>query len=135
MHKLKSNDIGIVLCFFFSRMPELHINGRSSSHNSSPEVHDFGASYDTGSSLFFTAESYNSTIAISTSTNTMDSETSFRGIVIFITCFCFALVIMIAIGILYRKKKTDKKTRESQESNLSLHLLPIPLKNVTEEIV
>lgn len=110
-------------------MPEIQINGRSSSHNSSLELDEFGTSYDTSSSLMVTVRSQNSTISISTPTNTMDSENSFNGIVLLITCFWFALVFMIAIGVWLVRKRQMIKTQESQESNVSLNLLRIPYKN------
>lgn len=70
-------------------MPELHINGRSTYHNFSLEKNANGASYDTSSSLLVTGLSQNSTIALSTTTNTMDSENSACGIVsFFILFFC-----------------------------------------------
>lgn len=82
-------------------MPEIHINGRFSSHNSSLE---------TSSGLLVTAESYNSTIAVSTPTNTMDHDTSSCGIVSLIMYFCFALVIMIAIAFCLAKKRQKPTT-------------------------
>lgn len=85
-----------------------------------------GTSYVTGSSLLVPAESYNLSTAISTPTNTMDTGNSFCGIVFLIICFCFALVIMIAIGIWLVRKRKIMKTQENNESNVSLHLLPIP---------
>lgn len=75
-------------------MPKIHINGRSSSHNSSQELDELGTSYDTSSSLMVTGRS---TIAIITPTNTMYSEYSFCAIVLLIICGWFALVIMIEI--------------------------------------
>lgn len=82
------------LIFIFSTMFQIHINGRSSSHNSSQELDELGTSYDTSSSLMVTGRS---TIAIITPTNTMYSEYSFCGIVLLIICGWFALVMMIAI--------------------------------------
>lgn len=105
-------------------MPKIHITGRSS--NSSLELDELGTSYVTGSSLLVPVESYNLSIAISTTTNTMDTGNSFCGIVFFIICFCFALVIMIPIGIWLVRKRKIMKTQENDESNVSLHLLPIP---------
>lgn len=110
--------------FIFRTMPKIHITGRSS--NSSLELDELGTSYVTGSSLLVPAESYNLSIAISTTTNTMDTGNSFCGIVFLIICFCFALVIMIAIGIWLVRKRKIMKTQENDESNVSLHLLPIP---------
>lgn len=103
--------------FIFSRVPELHINGRFLSHNSSLETN---ASYDTISSLMVTGRSYNSTIAIRTPTNTMDSENLFCGIVSFIIYFCF-----IMIGIWIVRKRQLMKTRESQDSNESIVMDPL----------
>lgn len=51
------------LIFIFSTMFKIHINGRSSSHNSSQELDELGTSYDTSSSLMVTGRS---TIAIIT---------------------------------------------------------------------
>lgn len=91
-------------------MPEIHINGRPSSHNSSLEIDDLGTSYVTSSGLLVTTESYNSTIAISSPTNTFDSDSSFCGIALLIVLFCFALVIMIAIAICLAKKRQKPTT-------------------------
>lgn len=129
---LTFTPINTVICGFlyflffliFRTMPEIHIDGRSS--NSSLELDELGTSYVTGSSLLVPAESYNLSIAISTTTNTMDTGNSFCGIVFLIICFCFALVIMIAIGIWLVRKRKIMKTQENNESNVSLHLLPIP---------
>lgn len=122
------------LFFFFRTMPEIHINGRSS--NSSLELDELGTSYVTGSSLLVPAESYNLSTAISTPTNTMDTGNSFCGIVFLIICFWFALVIMIAIGIWLVRKRKKIKTQEYKESNVSLHLLPIPKKmNKTSKLL
>lgn len=72
----------------FSRtMPELHINGRSTYHKFSLENNANGTSYDTSSSLLVTGLSLNSTIALSTTKNTMDSENSACGIVSFFILF------------------------------------------------
>lgn len=128
IHPNKYSDLWILvlLVFFliFRTMPEIHIDGRSS--NSSLELDELGTSYVTGSSLLVPAESYNLSTAISTPTNTMDTGNSFCGIVFLIICFCFALVIMIAIGIWLVRKRKIMKTQENNESNVSLHLLPIP---------
>lgn len=127
IHPIKYSDLWIfvlLVFFFFRTMPEIHINGRSS--NSSLELDELGTSYVTGSSLLVPAESYNLSIAISTTTNTMDTGNSFCGIVFLTICFCFALVILIAIGICLVRKRKIMKTQENNESNLSLHLLPIP---------
>lgn len=105
-------------------MPELHINDRSTYHNFSLEKNANGASYDTSSSLLVTGLSQNSTIALSTTTNTMDSENSACGIVSFFILF-FAVIIMIAIGIWLVKNKM-MKTQETQESNASVETNPFP---------
>lgn len=105
-------------------MPELHINGRFPYQNSSLETDDFEASYDTSSSLMVTGRSHNSTIAISITANTLDSENPFCGIDFFIVFLCFALVIIIASGIWLVRKRQIMKTRESQEPNLSIQLEP-----------
>lgn len=68
-------------------MPEIYINGRSSSHNSCLEIDEFGTSYVISTGLLVTAESFNSTIAFSSPTNTLDSESSFCGIVQLIVVF------------------------------------------------
>lgn len=103
-------------------MPEIHINGRSSSPNLSMETDDFETSYNTSSKVLVTGRSQNSTIATSTPTNIMDSENSFCGIVFLIFCFCLAMVILIAIGVWLVRKRRIMKTQESQESNVSLRL-------------
>lgn len=102
---------------FFSRMPELHINGRF--HYSSLENSDFETSYDTSSSFTVTKLSQNSTIAFITPTNSMDSENLFCGIVFVIIYFCFGLIIMIVIEIWIIWKRRMMETRKSQESNES----------------
>lgn len=106
-------------------MPEFHINGRFPYHNSSLENKAIGASYDTSSSLMATGRSHNPTTAISTTTNTLDSEYSVCGFVFFIICFCFALAIMVAIGIRLVGKRRIMKTQESQESNVSIQMEPL----------
>lgn len=122
----KSSGICIVVFFFFfSTMPELHINGRFPYHNSSMETNAIGASYETSTSFMVTGRSHNSTIATSTPTNIMDSENSFCGIVFFMICLCFALVIIIAIGICLDRKRRIMKTQEIQESNLSIQMEPL----------
>lgn len=102
-----------VQCFmyFFSTMPEIHINGRSSSQNSSLQIDDFGTSYVTSSSLLVTTESYNSTIAISSPTNTFDSDSSFCGLIPLIVYFCFTLVILIAFAICLAKRRQQPTTQ------------------------
>lgn len=101
--------------FISSTMPELHINGRSTYHNFSLENNANGASYDTSSSFMVTGRSHNSTIALSTTTNTMDSENSACGIVSFFIFFIFffAVVIIIVIGIWLVRKKIYKNSGKS----------------------
>lgn len=111
--------------FFFSTMPELHINGRSTYHNCSLETNANGASYDTSTSSMVTGRSHSSTIAISTPTNNIDSENSFCGIVFFIISLCFTLVIILAIGIWLVRKSRIMKTQKSQESSESIQLEPL----------
>lgn len=89
-------------------MPEIYINGRSSNHNSSLEIEDFGTSINSGLSV--TADSYNSTIAIGTPTSTLDSDSSVCGIVSLIVFFCFVLVIMIALAICLAKRRQKPTT-------------------------
>lgn len=89
--KLSFSHYSTVFLCIFSTMPEIYINGRSSSHNSSLEIDDFGTSYVTSSGLLVTTESCNSTIANSSPTNTLVSESSFCGIVpliVFFVLFC-----------------------------------------------
>lgn len=115
-------------------MPELHINGRSTYHNFSLENNANGASYDTSSSFMVTGRSHNSTIALSTTTNTMDSENSACGIVSFFIFFIFffAVVIIIVIGIWLVRKKKIIKTQESQESKASVETDPLSPPNYTK---
>lgn len=110
-----NSEMCIELCCIFSTMPELHINGRIPYHNSSLEKNAIGASYDTSSSVMFTGRSHNSTIAISTTTNTVDTENSFGVIVFSIFCFCLALVSIISIGmcLIRKRQKKNENTRES----------------------
>lgn len=119
--------------FISSTMPELHINGRSTYHNFSLENNANGASYDTSSSFMVTGRSHNSTIALSTTTNTMDSENSACGIVSFFIFF-FAVVIIIAIGIWLVGKKIIK-TQESQESKASVETDPLSFSSQLYKIV
>lgn len=100
-------------------MPEFHINGRFPYHKSSLENNAIGGRYDTSSSLIVTGGAYNSTTAISTTTNTMDTENSFCGIVFTIFCFCLALAIIISMGMCLIRKRQKTKTRETQEFNES----------------
>lgn len=106
-------------------MPEIHINGRFPYHNFSLETDDFEASYDTSSSLMVTGRSHKSTIAISTTANTWDSENSFCGIDFFIVFLSFALVTIIASGIWLVRKRRIMKTRECQEPNVSIQMDPL----------
>lgn len=101
-------------------MPEFHINGRFPYHKSSLENNAIGGRYDTSSSLMVTGGAYNSTTAISTTTNTMDTGNSFCGIVFTIFCICLALAIIISMGMcLIRKRQNNENTRETQELNES----------------
>lgn len=124
-----NSEMCIELWCIFSTMPELHINGRIPCHNSSLEKNAIGASYDTSSSLMFTGRSHNSTIAMSTTTNTMDTENSFGVIVFFIFCFCLALAFIISIGMCLIRKRQKTKTRECQEFNESFEMKPLPPPN------
>lgn len=97
-----------ILCFvlsFSGRMPELHINGRFRNHDPSMEINAVGTSYVTSSSLMSTGRPQDSSTAISTTTDTMDSESSLCGIVSLILYLSFALIIMIVIGIWLVRKK------------------------------
>lgn len=97
-----------ILCFvlsFSGRMPELHINGRFRNHDPSMEINAVGTSYVTSSSLMSTGRLQDSSTAISTTTDTMDSESSLCGIVSLIIYLSFALIIMIVIGIWLVRKK------------------------------
>lgn len=112
----------IELWCIFSTMPELHINGRILYHNSSLEKNAIGASYDTSSSLMFTGRSHNSTIAISTTLNSMDTKNSFCGIVFSIFCFCLALVSIISIGMCLIRKRQKKKRKHERVRNSTSQL-------------
>lgn len=92
-------------------MPEIYINGRSSSHNSSLETEDFETRYATSHGLSVTAESYNSTISIRSPANILDSDASFCGIVPLIVLCCFALVFVITIAIFLARRRQRPKTR------------------------
>lgn len=111
-------------------MPELHINGRIPYHNSSLENNAIGASYDTSSSFMVIRQTLNSTIAFSTTTNTVDTENSFCGIVFSIFCLCLALVIIIWSDYVLSEK--DRKRKQERVRNSSSHLkwssfsLPMP---------
>lgn len=107
---------------FFSPMPELHINGRIPYHNAFLENNAIVASYDTNSSFMVIRRTLNSTVAISTTTNTMDTENSFYGIVFSIFCFCLALVIIFFIGMCLIRKRQKTKTQETQEFNDSFEM-------------
>lgn len=106
-------------------MPELHISGPFSYHNSSLENNAIGASYEASSIFMVTGRSFNSTNPTSVPTNTMDSEFSLCGIVSFIIFFCFALVTLIAIGMRLSRKRRIMKTRKSQDSNESFKMKPL----------
>lgn len=110
-------------------MPEMHINGRSSSHNASLEIDNFGISYATCTSpgSLVTADSYISTIAINTPTNTMDHHTSLYGVVpLFLFFGLMALVIMIATVVFLAKKDREQNLKENTEPNHHLKFLPPP---------
>lgn len=135
-----NSEMCIELCCIFSTMPKLHINGRIPYHNSSLEKNAIGASYDTSSSVMFTGRSHNSTIAISTTTNTVDTENSFCGIVFSIFCFCLALVSIISIGMcLIRKRQKKQKRKHERVRNStsqlkwSLYRLPMSCNLDTEQ--
>lgn len=113
-------------------MPELHINGQIPYHNSSLENNAIGASYDTSSSFMVIRQTLNSTIAISATSNSMDTENSFGVIVFFIFCSCLALVNIISIGICVIRKRQKTKTQESQEFNESFEMNPLPPPNVMQ---
>lgn len=115
--------------FFFSTMPELHINGRFPFHDSSHENDAFRPNYDTSSSLMVTGRTYVSTTAISTTTNTLGSENLFCGFVFFTICFSFALAIMIAIGIWLIRKRQKIKAKAIQKSNVSIQMEPLSSPN------
>lgn len=103
-------------------MPELLINGRIPYHNASLENNAIGASYDTNSRFMVIGRTLNSTIAISTTTNTMDTENLFGGIVFSIFCICLALAIIISMGMCLIRKRQETKTRETQEFNESFEM-------------
>lgn len=117
--KLNFSIVSEIFYIFFSTMPGIYINGRSSIHNFSLEIGDFGTSIVTNSGLSVTAESYNSTIAISTHTSTLHSDSSVCGIVTLIVFFCFALVIMIALAIFLAKRRQNPITEWNHGSKLS----------------
>lgn len=117
---------------FFSTMPEIHINGRSSRQNPSLEIDDFGTSYVTSSGLLVTTESCNSTIANSSPTNTLVSESSFCGIVPLIVFFVFVLRWSLWLLLRFALPREDKiqQLKENIDPNChfkwSLYLLPMP---------
>lgn len=123
------HNLILICCFFFSTMPEFHINGRFPYHKSSLENNAIGGRYDTSSSLMVTGGAYNSTTAISTTTNTMDTENSFCGIVFSIFCICLALAIIISIGMYLIRKRQKTKTQETQEFNESFQMKSLSLPN------
>lgn len=104
-------------------MPEIHINGRPSSHNSSLKIDDLGTTQDTSSGLFVTEDSYNSTIAINTPTNTMDQHTSLCETVSLIMYFCLiVLAIMIATVFYLAKKRQRPKTQRKHGTKPSFQM-------------
>lgn len=121
MHKVFFNCSTVF--YVFSTMPEMHINGRSSSHNSSLEIDNIGTSYATSPGSLVTEESYNSTIAINTPTNTMDHHTSLCGIVPLILFFgLIALVIMIATVFFLAKKRQRPKSQRKHGTKPSFQM-------------
>lgn len=113
-------------------MPEIHINGRSSSHDSSLEIDNLGTSYDTSSGLLVTAQSCNSHNAISTPTNTMDHDTLFCRIGPLIIYFCFALVIIIGIVFCLAKNRQKPKTQRKHGTKLSFQMEPLSPHNAIQ---
>lgn len=104
-------------------MPEMHINGRSSSHNSSLEINNISTSYATSPGSLVTMESYNSTIAINTPTNTMDHQTSLCGIVSLILFFgLIALVIMIVTVFFLAKRRQRPKSQRKHGTKHSFQM-------------
>lgn len=104
-------------------MPEMHIDGLSSSHTASPEIDDFGTSYDSSTGVLVTVvESNNSTIAISTPINTMDHTTCCE-IGLLIVYFCLiALVIMIATVFFLAKIRQRPKSQRKQGTKASFEM-------------
>lgn len=105
-------------------MPEMHIDGLSSSHTASPEIDDFGTSYDSSTGVLVTVvESNNSTIAISTPINTMDQDTTCCEIGLLIVYFCLiALVIMIATVFFLAKIRQRPKSKKKQGTKPSFEM-------------
>lgn len=104
-------------------MPEMHIDGLSSSHTASPEIDDFGTSYDSSTGVLVTAESNNSTIAISTPINTMDQDTTCCGVGLLIVYFCLiALVIMIVTVCFFAKKRQRPMTQRKHGTKPSFQM-------------
>lgn len=104
-------------------MPEMHIDGLSSSHTASPEIDDFGTSYDSSTGVLVTAESNNSTIAIGTPINTMDQDTTCCEIGLLIVYFCLiALVIMIATVFFLAKIRQRPKSQRKQGTKPSFEM-------------
>lgn len=110
-------------------MPEIHINGLPSSHTASPEIDDFGTSYDSSTGVLVTVESNNSTIAIGTPINTMDQDTTCCGIGLLIVYFCLiSLVIIIAIVFFLAKIRQRPKSQRKHgtKPSFEMELLPPP---------
>lgn len=105
-------------------MPEMHIDGLSSSHTASPEIDDFGTSYDSSTGVLVTVvESNNSTIAISTPINTMDQDTTCCEIGLLIVYLCLiALVIMIATVFFLAKIRQRPKSKKKQGTKPSFEM-------------
>lgn len=102
-------------------MPEIYINGRSSSHNSCLEIDEFGTSYVTSTGLLVTAESFNSTIAFSSPTNTLDSESSFCGIVQLIVVFFCVLRWSLWLVLQFASPREDKNQQLKENIDPSCH--------------
>lgn len=114
----------ITVFYVFSTMPEMHIDGLSSSHTASPEIDDFGTSYDSSTGVLVTVvESNNSTIAISSPKNTMDQDTTCCEIGLLIVYFCLiALVIMIATVFFLAKIRQRPKSQRKQGTKPSFEM-------------
>lgn len=106
-------------------MPEMHINGRSSIHNSSIKIDDLGTTQDTSSGSLVTADSYNSTIAINTPTNTLDHHNLLCGVVPLFVYICLAFLIMITIALCLAKKRKKSTTQGKAGSKLSFQMEPL----------
>lgn len=98
-------------------MPEMHIDGLSSSHTASPEIDDFGTSYDSSTGVLVTVQSNNSTIAI------MDQDTTCCGVGLLIVYFCLiALVIMIVTVCFFAKKRQRPMTQRKHGTKPSFQM-------------